>query len=82
MAGDFSHLTAHVDRYLVLFFFPSVLHTIINGPEVMSSPTDKTKLFTKILASNSTLNDKVYPFSDFPPRSTNLVIFLLKPGKS
>lgn len=39
---------------------------IINGPKVISSSSDKAKLFFMTFASNFMLDDKGHPFLDFP----------------
>ena len=51
----------------------SLVLSIINGPEVISSSSDKAKLFAGIFAANSTLDDSNHPLPDFPSR-TNCTI--------
>lgn len=45
----------------------SVSTYIIKGPEVISSSSNKTKVFVKDFAFNSTLEDKGHPLQDFIP---------------
>ena len=45
--------------------------TIINGPEVISSASDKAKLFAKNFAANSTLCDQGHQLPVFPPITDN-----------
>lgn len=40
--------------------------TVINGPEVISSSTDKAKIFASIFTSNSTLDNKGQRLPNFP----------------
>ena len=51
----------------------SPIPTIINGPEVISSSSDKAKLFGSIFASNSTLDDSNHPLPGFPSCTDSLV---------
>ncbi|KAI8485267.1 hypothetical protein Bbelb_370140 [Branchiostoma belcheri] len=44
-----------------------------NGPEVLSSSTEKAKLFAKNFAANSTLDDQCCPLPDFPARTENIL---------
>ena len=45
--------------------------TIINGPEVIASSSDKAKLFASNFSSNSTLDDQGHSLPDFPPLTDN-----------
>ena len=40
--------------------------TLVNGPEVISSSSEKAKLFAANFAANSTLDDHGHPLPDFP----------------
>ena len=51
----------------------SVVPTVINGPELLSSASDKAKLFATNIAANSTLDDVGHPLPSFPARTTNLL---------
>lgn len=46
----------------------SLMLTIINDFEAILSSSDKAKLIAMHFASNSALDDKVYPLPDFPAR--------------
>ena len=50
----------------------SVGPTVINGPELLSSASDKAKLFATNIAANSTL-DVGHPLPSFPACTTNLL---------
>lgn len=51
--------------------------SIINGPEVISSISDKAKIFTMSFASNSMQDDMSHPLPDFPfSWNVNFVISL------
>ena len=49
----------------------STMSPIMNGPEVLSSVTDKKKLFARIFSKNSNLDGSSISLSAFPS-STNL----------
>ena len=51
----------------------SPISTIINGPEVISSSSDKAKLFARIFSSNSTLDDSNHPLPDFPLQTLHYI---------
>ena len=47
--------------------------TIVNGPKILSSSSDKASLFAKMFSSNSTLDDTNHPLPDFPLRTETLI---------
>ena len=49
----------------------SAIPPLFNSPEVLSSASDKAKLFTKTFSKNPNLEDSVIPLPVFSPR-TNL----------
>ena len=49
----------------------SAIPPLFNGPEVLSSASDKAKLFTENFSKNSNLDDSGISLPDFPSR-TNL----------
>ena len=42
---------------------------LFNGPEVLTSTSDKVELLAKLFSSNSTLDDSGHQLPDFPPRT-------------
>ena len=51
--------------------------TIVNGPEILSSSSDKAVLFAQMFSSNSTLDDQGHPLPEFP-LCTNINLTNLK----
>ena len=55
--------------------------TIVNGPEILSSSSDKAILFAQMFSSNSTLDDQGHPLPEFPLRTNiNLTNFKITPS--
>ena len=53
----------------------SAIPSLFNGPEVLSSASDKAKLFAENFSKNSNLDDSSIPLPVFPPR-TNLKLHI------
>ena len=47
----------------------SSIPTIVNGPEILPSASDKASLFAEMFSKNSTLDDSNVPLPDFPLRT-------------
>ena len=57
----------------ILNFSKSSIPPIFNGPEVLTSPSDKAELFAKLFSANSTLDDSGAVLPDFPARTDILL---------
>ena len=55
--------------------------TIVNGPKILSSSSDKAILFAQMFSSNSTLDGQGHPLPEFPIRTNiNLTNFKITPS--
>ena len=64
-----------LDELPTVFSTKVNLSLLFNGPEVLSSPSDKAKLFAEKFSNNSNLDDSGTPLPVFPSR-TNLKLHI------